>query len=359
MKALVISRRGEPVAPNITHTEVPEPAALETGEVRLRTLCSALNHLDLWVGRGVPGLELEYPRVGGCDICGVVEAVGDEVDGAWLGRKVILNAAIKTPPREHPDDPPHTGLAPAYELLGEHSAPGTHAERFVCPVDQIAAIPNDADPAEAAAFGLTFLTAYSMMVSKAQLLPGQSVLITGIGGGVALAALAIAKHFGCPTIVTSRHPWKLDRARELGADEAVLDEGPDREHDWSRAVRAWTRKRGVDLAVDSAGKATHLRCIKSLARGGAYVTPGCTSGPDATTDLARIFWNQLRIFGSTMGSPEEFREVTSLYRAGTLRPTIDSVHEASNGAAAYERLEAGEHFGKVVIRWADDPPPSA
>ena len=347
MRALVIQKQADPVAPNVVHAaDFEDPGEPGPGEVRLKILASALNHLDLWVGRGVPGLNLEYPRVGGCDGCGVVEAVGEDVDGAWVGRRVIVNAAIENPIEPGPDDPPSSTLAADYELLGEHISPGTHAEHFVCPVEQIADV-GDAEPTEAAAFGLTFLTAYSMMRTKADLLPGQSVLVTGIGGGVALAALSIARHLGCRVCVTSRHQWKLDKAMELGADHAVLDEGKD----WSRDVRGWSNKRGVDLAVDSAGKATHLWCIKSLARGGAYVTPGCTSGPDATTDLARIFWNQLRILGSTMGSCEDFAEVTSLYRAGILKPVIDSVHKAENGRSAYERLESGEQFGKVVIEW--------
>lgn len=349
MRALVITKQGAPVAPNIEYSSsFPDAEGPDQGEVQLRVLASALNHLDLWVGRGVPGLDLEYPRVGGCDVCGVVEEVGEGVDEAWLGRRVIVNAAMETPADEHPDDPPGTMLAPDYELLGEHHSPGTHAEFFVCPVGQIADV-GEIKPELAAAFGLTFLTAYSMMRTKADLLPGQSVLITGIGGGVALAALEIARHLGCPVCVTSRHQWKIDRAIELGADHGVLDEGKD----WSRDVRTWSNKRGVDLAVDSAGKATHLPCIKSLARGGAYVTPGCTSGHDATTDLARIFWNQLRILGSTMGSPEDFREVTSLLRSGALKPVIDSVYDAEEGAKAYAHLESGEQFGKVVIRWAE------
>jgi NADPH:quinone reductase-like Zn-dependent oxidoreductase len=173
------------------------------------------------------------------------------------------------------------------------------------------------------------------------------VLITGIGGGVALAALAIARHFGCETIVTSRHQWKLDRAKSLGADLCVLDQG----QDWSKDVRGWTGKRGVDMAVDSTGKATHLNCIKSLARGGAYVTPGNTSGPDATTDLARIFWNQLRVLGSTMGSNEEFREVVSLFRAGKVSLPVDQAFAAEEGAKAFAKLEAADQFGKIVIRW--------
>jgi NADPH:quinone reductase-like Zn-dependent oxidoreductase len=324
--------------------ELAPPAA---GEAVVRTLATALNHLDLWVVRGVPGLELTYPRVGGCDGCGVVESVGEGVDASWVGRKVIMNGAIPRPQTPRPDDGPATTLAPEYEVLGEHRN-GTNRERFIAPVRSLQPVPDHADPIEAAAFGLTFLTAYSMVVGKAHLRAGQWVLITGIGGGVALAAMALARHLGCKVIVTSRHQWKLDKARELGATAMVLDEG----QDWSRQVREVTGKRGVDVAVDSSGKATHIKCIKSLARGGAYVTPGCTSGPDAVTDLARIFWNQLRILGSTMGTPEEFAEVVALYRAGSVRPVVDKVYEPEQCAEAYARLEAGEQFGKVVIRWA-------
>ncbi|MEX0876081.1 MAG: zinc-binding dehydrogenase, partial [Phycisphaerales bacterium] len=152
---------------------------------------------------------------------------------------------------------------------------------------------------------------------------------------------------GCPVAVTSRHQRKLDKAAELGAAHTILDEG----QDWSKDLRKWTNKRGVDMAVDSVGKATHLNCIKSLARGGAYVTPGCTTGPDATTDLARIFWNQLRILGSTMGSNAEFREVAALFNAGALRPVVDEVFKPEQCTQAYERLEAGEQMGKIVIDW--------
>jgi NADPH:quinone reductase-like Zn-dependent oxidoreductase len=350
MRAVVITRQagaGEAVASVVkTVADWPEPAAPGRGEAQVRTLAAALNHLDLWVARGVPGLNLTYPRVSGSDACGVVERVGEGVDPAWVGRRVVLNAASDVAPGPGPDEGPRSGLCPMYELIGEHHQ-GALAERFNAPVANLQAVPEDREPAEAAAFGLTFLTAYSMMVTKAGLRPGQSVLVTGIGGGVALAALAIARHLGCRVVVTSRHQWKLDKAKALGADHGVLDGGGD----WSKEVRAWTKGRGVDVAVDSSGKATHIKCVKSLARGGAYVTPGCTSGPDATTDLARIFWNQLRILGSTMGTGDEFAEVVSLYRAGALRPTVDRVVEAAQGAEAYARLESAEQFGKVVVRF--------
>lgn len=346
MRAIVVSKQGSPVAPNIVYrTDWPDPAAPGPGQALIRTLATAFNQMDLWVGRGVPGLSLEYPRISGCDACGIVEAVGAGVDAAWVGKRVIVNAATRIPPRAAPGDPPGSTLAPEYQLIGEHHH-GMLAERFAAPAGNLAAV-GDADPVEAAAFGLCALTAWSMMVTKGQLRCGQSVLVTGIGGGVATSALAIAKHFGCPVAVTSRHQWKLDRAKDLGAECCILDKG----QDWSKEVRAWTAKRGVDMAADSSGKATHLNCIKSLARGGAYVTPGCTSGPDAVTDLARIFWNQLRILGSTMGSNEEFQEVAALFRAGKLRPVVDQVFEAKDAVKAYERLEAAEQFGKIVVKW--------
>ncbi len=352
MRAVVLTKQGSPVAPNITfRTDWPD---LENagqpgpGQARVRTLFSAFNQMDLWVGRGVPGLKLEYPRVSGCDACGLVEAVGPGVDASWVGRRVIVNAATRLPMRVHPDDPPNSTLAPDYELIGEHHW-GMHREKFFAPAANLAPVGDKVEPSEAAAFGLCALTAYSMIVTKGRLRPGQTVLITGIGGGVATAALSIAKHFACPVAVTSRHQWKLDKAKALGADFGVLDVGGGQ--DWSKDVRAWTNKRGVDMAIDSSGKATHLNCIKSLARGGAYVSPGCTSGPDATTDLARLFWNQLRVLGSTMGSNEEFQEVTALFRAGKLRAAVDQVFDASDAVKAYQRLEAAEQFGKVVLRW--------
>jgi NADPH:quinone reductase-like Zn-dependent oxidoreductase len=190
-----------------------------------------------------------------------------------------------------------------------------------------------------------------MMVGKGRLRPGQSVLITGIGGGVATAALGLARHFGCRTAVTSRHRRKLERAVELGADCAVLDEG----QDWSAEIRAWSQRRGVDMVVDTVGQAVHLACVKSLARGGAFVSAGATSGPRATTDLARLFWNQLRLLGSTMGSRAEFLEVVSLLRSGALEPVIDSVRSWDQAPSAWERLEAAEQMGKLVLRWEDHP----
>ncbi len=343
MRALVITKQGEPVAPNVSiDGDWPEPCA-GPGEAVIRTEAAALNHLDLYVGRGVPGLELTYPRVPGSDGCGRVESVGPGVDPAWIGRRVIVNAAIFEPPPVHPDAAP---APPARRMIGEHE-PGTEAERFTAPVANLLDV-GDADPEEAAAFGLVHLTAWRMLVSRAGLRAGQVALITGIGGGVALAALGICRHFGCTTIVTSRHRSKLDRAIALGADHGVLDGGDD----WSKQVRALTGRRGADICIDSVGRAIHQPCIRSLARGGTFVTCGATTGAEATTDLARLFWNQLTLAGSTMGDMSEFRQVVSLFRTGALRPVIDSVVESVDAAGAFERLESGRQFGKLVVRWA-------
>lgn len=351
MKAVVITKQAAPgshVAPNIAfRSDFPDPPPPGQGEVRLKTICSAFNHMDLWVARGVPGLTLDYPRVSGCDACAEIAALGPGVPDHWLGRRVVVNAAVEVTRHHRPGDPPPSTLAPEYELIGEHRSPGMHAEQFNAPIDNCAEIDPDADPAQAAAFGLCTLTAYSMMVTKGRLRPGQSVLITGIGGGVATSALAIARWLGCPTLVTSRHQRKLDAAKKLGAHHCIHDDGTD----WSKQVRALTEKRGVDMAVDSVGKATHLHCIKSLARGGAYVSPGCTTGPDATTDLARLFWNQLRLLGSTMGSNAEFAECAALFNAGALRPVVDKTYDAEDATTAYARLESGEQMGKLVLRW--------
>lgn len=342
MHAAIISKQGSPVSENIRFVDDWADPILGPGQVLIRTEGAALNQLDLTVGRGVPGLDLTYPRISGSDAAGIVEQVGEDVDDSWIGRRVLLNAAVVQRDRCSPDARP---AAPSIRMIGEHDQ-GSLAELFTAPVNNVLEI-GEADSIDAAAFGLTHLTAWRMLWTRARIQPGQWVLITGIGGGVALALLNIARHFGCRTIVTSRHQWKLDRAMDLGADHCVLDTG----EDWSRQVRQMTGKRGVDVCADSVGKAIHLPCIKSLARGGTFVTCGATTGFDAVTDLGRVFWNQLTIIGSTMGDMDEFRQVTALLRSGAFRPVVDSVFDAKDAAKAFARLESGEQFGKVVLRW--------
>jgi len=343
MKAIVVQQRGNPVSPNVALvTDRPKPQP-QSGEVLVRTEASALNSLDLWVGRGLPGIDTQYPFSSGSDGAGRVEEVGAGVDSAWIGRRILLNAAVIQDAPAHPD---RFASGEDIRMIGEHS-PGTMGEFFCAPAKNVLDI-GDTDPIQAAAFGLTHLTAWRMLMSRAQLRPGMTILVTGIGGGVAVALLNIAKHFGCTVIVTSRHQWKLDRARELGAVHGILDDGSD----WSKTVRTLTGKRGVDIVADSIGKAVHSQCIKSLVRGGVFVTCGATTGGDATTDLARMFWNQLTFMGSTMGDMDEFRAVTTFLRSGEMLPIVDSIQKPHDAKKAYERLESGEQFGKVLIDWA-------
>lgn len=342
MRAIVIQKRGTPVAPNVKLvTDAPEPTA-GPGEALVRTEASALNHLDLWVGMGLPGIQTVYPFISGSDGAGIVAQVGEGVSPQWVGKRVLLNAAVVQ------SQPALPGAEPAGELIsmiGEHT-PGTLAEFFTAPVTNLQGI-GDTDPVQAAAFGLSFLTAWRMLVTRARIRCGNWVLIPGIGGGVALACLAIARHYGCRTIVTSRHSEKLAKAAQLGADHGILDEGSD----FSAQVRQLTQRRGVDIVADSVGKAVHAFCLKSLCRGGVFVTCGCTTGGDPTTDLTRIFWNQLSILGSTMGDSREFAQVTRLLVAQRLTPVVDVVLPPEGGSAAFGRLEAGAQFGKVVVDW--------
>ncbi len=341
MKAAAVRQSGNDVAANVDlRTDWPEPVP-GTGELLVRTEASALNHVDLWTARSE---WTNFPHITGSDGCGRVESIGDGVDEAWLGKRIVFNAALPAEdpsvPGVRPSRPPEIGLVGSDTL-------GSMAEKFVVPADNALEV-GDADPVQAAAFSLTFLTAWRMISSRAALKPDETVLLTGIGGGVALASLEIALHIGAEVIVTSRHQWKLEKAGELGANHGILDTG----QDWSDEVREHTGGRGVDLCVDSVGKVLHPKCIRSLAHGGTLTTCGATTGGDGETLLGDIFWKQLSILGSSMGSMDEFREVTALFRAGKLKPVIDQVFPASRAAEAYRRLQASEQFGKVVIRWA-------
>ena len=350
MEAIVIREQAPrgPVTPQVAVVDDwPEPGPPDDHELLVLCEASALNHMDLWVGMGIPGVDIEYPHVGGVDGCGIVEAAGDAVDPGWVGRRVVHNAAVEVSRRPRPGDPTARGSVTDVELIGEHSH-GTHRRLYRIPAANAVDV-GDADPVAAAAFGLTGLTAYSKMITKGRLRPGQIVLITGIGGGVATAALALARWMGCTTVVTSRHTWKLERAKELGADHIVLDEG----EDWSREVRSLTGKRGVDMVVDTVGGPLLTPSLRTLVPGGAFVTAGATAGPKAELELARVFWKQLRVLGSTMGSNDEFREVMALFRAGLVEPVVDRVFPVARATEAWQRLEDADQMGKLVIDWRE------
>ena len=343
MRALTISAHGglEQIE---YRDDLPTPELRSTSDVRIRMRAAALNHLDLFLLKGLPGVSITPPWVLGADGTGVVEAIGEAVRSVAVGDSVVINPGISDRTCEYclAGEQP---LCPRFGLLGEHF-PGTMAEYVVVPATNVLRIPAEADSAEAAAYSLATLTAYRMLVTRAQLRAGERVLIWGIGGGVAIACLQIAKLIGAHVTVTSGSDDKLARARTLGADDTINHRGID----VGREMRARTGKKGVNVVVDSVGEATWAQSLGALGRAGRVVTCGGTSGPMLTTDVRKLFWNQWSILGSTMGNDAEFAAVVEHFRAGRLRPPVDRVYPLSEGRAAFERLDAGEQFGKIVLR---------
>jgi NADPH:quinone reductase-like Zn-dependent oxidoreductase len=323
---------------------VPEPGP---GEVRVRVRAAALNHLDLFVVSGLPGVTIRPGWVMGADGAGVVDALGPDVApgaGVTVGDHVVINPGVSCRACDY-CLAGEQSLCPRFRLLGEH-LPGTMAEYVVVPAANVRAVPADLDPVVAAAYTLATLTAWRMLVSRARVTSRDLVLVWGIGGGVALQALQIAKLIGARAWVTSGDDRKLARARALGADEALNH----RTQDVAREVRARTAKRGADVVVDNIGAATWEQSLLALGRAGRLVTCGATSGPIVQTDVRRLFWNQWSIMGSTMGNDAELDTCVAELRAGRLTPVVDSVFPLEEGRRAFERLASAEQFGKIVLR---------
>jgi NADPH:quinone reductase-like Zn-dependent oxidoreductase len=323
--------------------DLPVPGLRDASDVRVRLRSAALNHLDLFTLGGLPGITIVPPWIMGADGFGTIDAVGEAVHGLRVGDSVVINPGISDRSCEfclQGEQP----LCPNFKLLGEHLA-GTFAEYVVVPAANVRTVPADIDPHVAAAFPLATLTAWRMVVTRAQVRPGDEVLIWGIGGGVALAALQLCRQIGARTWVTSSSDEKLARARALGADETLNH----RTQDVAREVRARTGKRGVTVVIDSVGQATWKSSLGALGRRGRLVTCGGTSGPMVETDVRRLFWNQWTLMGSTMGNDAEFDAVVAELRAGRLIPPVDSVFPLEKGADAFRRLASGEQFGKIVL----------
>jgi len=326
--------------------EVPDAPAPQAGEVRIAIRAAALNHLDLFVASGLPGTAEHFPFVVGADGAGVVESVGPEVTAVKSGDRVMLNPGISDYSCEFCQAGEHS-LCVNYRLLGEH-LPGTMAELITVPAHNVARMPA-LIPAltwsEAAAFSLVTLTAWRMLVTRAQLKADETVLIWGVGGGVSLAALRIAKLLGARAIVTSSDDEKLAAAQALGADVTLNH----RTQEVGQEVRALTKKRGVDVVVDTVGAATWDNSLRSLRRGGRLVICGATSGPQVGLDLRRLFWHHWSVLGSTMGNAAEYAEIVRRLGTGELRPLVDRVFPLARARDAYERLQRGAQLGKIAI----------
>lgn len=341
MRAVILKGYGG--LDNVAVADVPRPESPGPREVTVAVQAAALNHLDLFVVGGLPGVTHQFPFVLGGDGAGLVAAVGSAVTRVKPGDRVLINPGLWCGSCEF-CLAGEQSLCTTYRLLGEH-LPGTLAEAINVPEVNVQPIPPHVSWPAAAAFPLAFLTAWRMLMTRARLQPQETVFIWGIGGGVALAALAIAKHVGARVIVTSGSDDKLARARALGADETINH----RTQDVAKDVRRLTNRRGADVVIETVGEQTWETSLKVLARTGRLVTCGGTSGPMVTSDVRRLFWHQYTIMGSTMGNAREFGAVTTLLARGQLKPVVDSVVPLAEARLAFERLQQGAQFGKIVV----------
>src|SRR5450759_1660350 len=328
----------------LTVGERPDPAP-GPGEVLVRVEAAALNRLDLFVRDGIPGVPVAFPHVPGADGAGVVEALGEGVKGPAPGTRVVLQPGLSCGTCEF-CLAGERSLCVRCRILGEH-LPGTFAEKIVVPRANVFPVPSRLSPEKAAAFPLVGLTAWRMLVTRAALRPGETVLIHGIGGGVSTFALQIAKLCGASrVIVTSSSAAKRARAKELGADEAIDYTTTD----VGKAVREMTGKRGVDVVVDSVGAATWRHSLTEAAKKGRIVTCGATSGPAPAENINVIFWKQLAILGYTLGTDPEVGALLAAVDAGRLEPVVDTVFPLADARKAYERMASGAGFGKIVLK---------
>lgn len=346
MKAMIYTGPGGVEV--IREAEVDTPEA-GYGHVRVRVVAAALNHLDIFTREGMPGAPPSYPHIGGCDISGVVETVGEGVQGWKTGDRVVINPTTSCGHCEwcrHGEEP----LCDKFAILGEHRWGGM-AEYIVVPAINLERVPDDYSLVEAAALPLVYATAWRMLVTRARAKAGDTVLIVGAGGGVNSVSIQIASLLGCRVWATTSTKEKEERAYQLGAEWVVnYREDPA----WSKAVYLKSGKRGVDIVVDNVGTATFGDSLRSLTKKGRLVTVGATTGPKAEIDIRLIFWRQLEIIGSTMSNRGEFMDVMRLVWQGKLKPVIDEVIPLSALREGHEKLERGDQFGKIVVQVGEE-----
>ncbi len=340
MKAVLIRSHGGPEV--VTVGDLPEPAP-GPGEVRVAVRAAAVNHLDLWVCRGWPGLQLSFPHVLGSDMAGVVDAVGPGVAEPRVGDAVVVNPTFSCGRCAHclaGDE----NLCRRFSILGEHVS-GGQAERLVIPAAHAMPKPARLSFEEAAAVPVTFVTAWRALVKRAKLRLGETILVHAAGSGVGVAAVQIAKLLGARVIATAGSDAKLEKARALGADEVVNYEAGS----FVEAVKKLTRRRGVDVVLEHVGKKTWEGSILSAAVGGRIVTVGATTGYDPPTDLRHVFYRQLSILGSTMGSAGDLAEVLRWLDEGRLRVVLDRTLPLGEARRAHDLLAERAQFGKIVL----------
>ena len=345
MKAVVFHQHGGPEV--LRYEEVPDPNP-GRGEVVIEVRATSINHIDIFLRRGMPGVKVPLPKIAGSDAAGIIREVGPDVSGLSTGQRVTINPGVSCGRCEFCS----AGFASqcaSYHIIGEHSD-GAYAQLVKVPAHVVLPIPDSMSFEEAAAAPLVFLTAWSMMVGKGNIRPGEDILILGAGAGVGTAAIQIAKLAGCRVFVTASTDEKLERARKLGAD--ILINYATVEFD--RKIRDLTNRRGVDVVVDYIGADTWVRSLRSARRGGRVLTCGATTGFAPQTDLRQIYFRQVQVIGSTMGSHREFLDVLKCVFRGQLRPVIDRVLPLADASKGHELIEQRAVFGKIVLTPTED-----
>ncbi|MGA3210012.1 MAG: zinc-binding dehydrogenase [Terriglobales bacterium] len=338
MKAIRFHDFGGPEV--LKYEDVPDPA-VRHDQVLVRIRACALNHLDLWIRKGLPGIKL--PHINGSDISGDVASVGEYITDLKAGQRVLLapmtfdNYCPACSSGRH-------NLCPRFSVLG-YLNDGGNAEYIAVPRVNVIPIPDSLSYDDAASVPLVFLTAWHMLVTRSQIKPGQTVLVLGAGSGVGTAAIQIAKMFATTVIATAGDETKLAKALELGADHVINHYT----QKISEEVRKITAKRGIDIVFEHVGSATWAESMKSLKAGGSIVTCGATTGPDVSFDLRQLFARQISFLGSYMGTMGDMHEVLQHVFSGKLRPVVDSSFPLREARAAHERLEKSEMFGKIVL----------
>lgn len=331
---------------NLQVGDLPEPDP-GVGEVLIEVKACALNHLDLFVREGWPGLKLPLPHIGGTDMAGVVVALGEGVSPRSEGGRVeIGDEVIVNPGLNFEEDQNGRMVIPAEPRIIGETCGGGLAEKVVAPADRVIMKPAKWSWEEAAAFPLTALTVMQML-RKAGAEEGHRVLVIGAGGGVGVMSVQLAKAMGCEVFATTGGPDKVEKVQGLGADH-VIDYHAD--PDWWKTVFVQSGKNGMDIVIDCVGQATWKYSLRTLRAGGRLVTCGATTGPIGETHIQLVFWKQLQIIGSTMGTPQDLDRALKLAVAGKIRPVVDSVFSLDEARAAQERMEKGEQFGKIVLR---------
>jgi len=340
MKALAFNEHG--ALEKLKYQDVPDPK-IGPGEVLVKVRACGLNHLDLFIREGIPGLKVPLPFWSGCDIAGDVAEVGADVQGVKIGDRVAVNPSITCGRCEYCIQG-EDSLCVNYRIVGEHAYGGL-AEYVKVDGRNVLKLPDAVSYEGAAAFILVNMTAWRMLVTQAALRAGEDLLILGVGGGVSSTAVQIGKLSGARVWVTSSSDDKLERARALGAEECINYT----KEDWTKVVYERTGKRGVDVVLENVGAATWKGSLRVLAKGGRLVTCGATSGPIGETDIRIVFWKQLRIIGSTMANRKEFNAVMRELFRGRLKPIVDRVFPLRHGADAQRLLAEGKQFGKLVL----------